>query len=171
MEYIIRKVITRDAEQLIRHKEIVTKENPDTLATPVEDHQLTVSEQEKLIEETGAEDLVLVAEADGRIVGLINLFQLDRKKFEHVCQFGISVQKAYSDHGIGGALVERVIEHAQNSKVLEKIILDVFSNNGPAIAFYENFGFQTEGRQVNQVKLEGGYTDLIQMALFVKTQD
>lgn len=166
MEYVIREAVLSDAKQLIKHKEIVTEENPDTLATPVEDHSLSVKEQEEMIENTGDEDMGLVVEVDGRIIAIINLFQLDRKKFEHVCQFGISVQEQYSDHGIGSELIKRAVEHAKKSTVLEKIVLDVFSNNESAVSFYKSLGFVEEGRQVRQVKLDDGYTDLIQMALF-----
>lgn len=167
LNYIIRKPELSDAAMIIKHKEIVTEENPETLATPVEGHSISLEEQEEMIKSEGPEDLGLVVEVEGRIVGILNLFQLNRKKFEHVCQFGISIQEAYSDQGIGSDLIHRAIEHAENSDVLEKIILDVFSNNEGAIHFYESLGFIKEGHQVRQVKLDDGYTDLIHMAKFV----
>lgn len=166
LEYVVREAKLSDAAMLIKHKEIVTQENPDTLATPIEGHSLSMEDQEKSINSVGAEDLGLVVEVDGKIIGLLNLFQLNRKKFEHVCQFGISIQEAYSGHGIGSDLIRRAIEHAEQSDILEKIILDVFSNNTDAIRFYEKLGFVKEGHQVRQVKLEDGYTDLVHMAKF-----
>lgn len=167
MDYTIREPEQSDAAMLIEHKEIITEEYPDTLATPMEDKILTIAEQEELIENYPPEDLKLVVEVDDRIVGMLNLFQLNRKKFEHVCQFGISLQSKYAGHGIGSDLVDRALEHAEQSEILEKIILSVFSNNEGAIRFYERLGFVEEGRQKRQVKLKEGYTDLIQMGRFV----
>ena len=168
MEYIIRKPEIKDAEQIIEHKEIVTEAYPDTLATPIEDRGLPLDQQEDSITSLTKEDLGLVVEADGRIVGILNLRQNPRKKFEHVCQFGVSLQPQYAGHSIGTELIDRAIKHAEESTVLEKIVLNVFSNNEGAIRFYERLGFVQEGRQKNQVKLKEGYTDLIQMAKFVK---
>ncbi|WP_462421626.1 N-acetyltransferase family protein [Salinicoccus sp. Marseille-QA3877] len=168
MEYIIRKPELKDAEQIIEHKEIVTEEYPDTLATPIEDRGIPLEKQEDNITSLSKEDLGLVVEVDGRIVGILNLRQNPRKKFEHVCQFGVSLQPQYAGHGIGTELIDRAVKHAEESKVLEKIVLDVFSNNEGAIRFYERLGFVQEGRQKDQVKLKDGYTDLIQMAKFVK---
>lgn len=168
MDYIIRKPELEDAQQIIEHKEIVTEKYPDTLATPIEDKGIPLEKQEDNIASLKKEDLGLVVEVEGRIVGILNLRQLDRKKFEHVCQFGVSLQPEFAGHGIGTELIERAIRHAEESPVLEKIILDVFSNNKGAIRFYERLGFVQEGRQKDQVKLKDGYTDLIQMARFVR---
>lgn len=168
MDYIIRKPEIKDAEQIIEHKEIVTEEYPDTLATPIEDRGIPLEKQEDNITSLKKEDLGLVVEVDGHIVGILNLRQNPRKKFEHVCQFGVSLQPKYAGHGIGTELIDRAVRHAQESAVLEKIVLDVFSNNEGAIRFYERLGFVQEGRQKDQVKLKDGYTDLIQMAKFVK---
>lgn len=168
MEYNIRKPEIKDAEQIIEHKEFVTEAYPETLATPIEDRGIPLDQQEENITSLTKNDLGLVVEADGRIVGILNLRQNPRKKFEHVCQFGVSLQPKYAGHGIGSELIERAIKHAEESTVLEKIVLDVFANNEGAIRFYERLGFVQEGRQKDQVKLKDGYTDLIQMAKFVK---
>ena len=81
---------------------------------------------------------------------------------------GMGIGAFAAGHGIGTELIDRAIRHAEESEILEKIVLDVFSNNEGAIRFYERLGFVQEGRQKNQVKLKDGYTDLIQMAKFVK---
>lgn len=167
MDFEIRNSVVSDAEQLIDHKLIVTRENPDTLATLIENHYISINEQEEAITEVGPNDYKRVAVVDGKIVGIINMKQDLRKKFEHIAQFGISVQQDYAGMGIGSSLIKGAIEFAEENPLIEKIMLTVFSNNPGAIRLYERFGFKEETRLTNQVKLKEGYTDLIYMTLWV----
>ena len=81
MDFEIRNSVVSDAEQLIDHKLIVTRENPDTLATLIENHYISINEQEEAITEVGPNDYKRVAVVDGKIVGIINMKQDLRKKF------------------------------------------------------------------------------------------
>ncbi|CAD2072087.1 GNAT family N-acetyltransferase [Phocicoccus pinnipedialis] len=168
MDFEIRESVLSDAEQLIEHKLIVTKENPDTLATLIENHYISINEQEETIENVGPNDYKRVAVVDGKIVGIINMKQDLRKKFEHIAQFGISVQQEYAGMGIGSRLIENALEFAKSNEFIEKVMLTVFSNNTGAIRLYERFGFEKEATLTNQVKLEEGYTDLIYMTQWIK---
>lgn len=168
MDFEIRESVLDDAEQLIEHKLIVTKENPDTLATLIENHYISINEQEETIANTGPNDYKRVAVVDGKIVGIINMKQDLRKKFEHIAQFGISVQKEYAGMGIGSSLIENALKFAKNNEIIEKVMLTVFSNNEGAIRLYERFGFKKEATLTDQVKLEKGYTDLIYMTKWIK---
>lgn len=168
MDFEIRESVPDDAEQLIEHKLIVTKENPDTLATLIENHYISINEQEETIANTGPNDYKRVAVVDGKIVGIINMKQDLRKKFEHIAQFGISVQKEYAGMGIGSSLIENALKFAKNNEIIEKVMLTVFSNNEGAIRLYERFGFKKEATLTDQVKLEKGYTDLIYMTKWIK---
>lgn len=168
MEFEIRDSVIEDAEQLIEHKLIVTKENPDTLATLIENHYVSIDEQEEAINTVGPNDYKRVAVVDDKIVGIINMKQDLRKKFEHIAQFGISVQQNYAGIGIGSSLIKGALEFAENNPMIEKVILTVFSNNPGAIRLYERFGFEEESRLLDQVKLEDSYTDLVYMTKWVK---
>lgn len=50
---------------------------------------------------------------------------------------------------------------------LERVELEVFASNAPAIALYEKMGFVTEGVKKRARKLDGLYDDVVQMALFL----
>jgi RimJ/RimL family protein N-acetyltransferase len=50
---------------------------------------------------------------------------------------------------------------------LERIELEVFASNTPAITLYEKKGFVVEGVKKKARKLDGVYDDMIQMALFI----
>lgn len=164
----IRKMEVKDAESIIAHKTIVTKENPDTLATAIENKNITIEEEIETIKSLGPNDFGIVALDGDTVVGMLNLRQDHRKKFEHIGQFGISVQQAYTGTGTGTEMVKQAVEFAKNNDKIEKVILTVFANNPGAIKLYERLGFKEEATLKNQVKLRDGYTDLVYMSNFVK---
>lgn len=168
MAYEIRKMEHKDAASIIDHKNKVTVENPDTLATAAENKVITIEEEEETIASLGPNDLGIVAVDGDKVIGMLNLRQDHRAKFEHIGQFGISMQQAYTGHGTGTAMVEQAIEFARNNEKIEKLILTVFSNNPGAIKLYKKLGFESEATLKNQVKLKEGYTDLIYMSHLLK---
>ncbi len=60
----------------------------------------------------------------------------------------------------------RVLNHATNFG-LEKVELNVYSENKAAISLYKKFGFEQEGFIRKYRKLEGRYFDNIVMAKFL----
>lgn len=168
MAYEIRKMELRDAASIIEHKKIVTAENPDTLATAIENKNITIQEEETTIKSLGPNDLGIVAVDGDKVIGMLNLRQDQRKKFEHVGQFGISLQSGYTGSGMGTAMVEQAVEFARSNEKMEKVILTVFANNPGAIKLYKRLGFEEEATLKNQVKLVDGYTDLVYMSNFLK---
>lgn len=164
----IRKMEVKDAESIIAHKTIVTKENPDTLATAIENRNITIEEEIETIKSLGPNDFGIVAMDGDTVVGMLNLRQDHRKKFEHIGQFGISVQKAYTGTGTGTEMVKQAVEFARSNDKLEKVILTVFANNPGAIKLYERLGFKEEATLKKQVKLKNGYTDLVYMSNFLE---
>lgn len=168
MAYDIRKMELIDAASIIAHKEIVTAENPNTLATAIENKKITVEEEEATIKSLGPNDFGIVAVDGDTVIGMLNLRQDHRKKFEHIGQFGISLQRAYTGSGTGTAMVEQALDFARHNEKIEKVILTVFANNPGAIKLYERLGFKEEATLKDQVKLADGYTDLVYMSNFLK---
>ena len=56
------------------------------------------------------------------------------------------------------------IEKAKHTG-LERIELEVFASNDPAIALYKKLGFAVEGLKRKALKRDGIYDDVIQMAV------
>ncbi len=63
--------------------------------------------------------------------------------------------------------MEEVIEWCKENQV-EKIELEVFEENTPAIALYKKFGFVEEGRKNKNIKIEGEYKNTLLLARFLK---
>jgi RimJ/RimL family protein N-acetyltransferase len=165
---VIREAELTDADKIVQHCKIVFEESEFLLTSP-EEFALTVEEeQEWLAEQKIKRNLVLDAETEGQIIGMLNFNRMARKKVSHVGYFGISVQEKYCNQGIGRQLIERMIDWAKNDAEIEKVCLQVFAHNHRAIHLYKKLGFQVEGKKRNHVKINGKYVHELDMAMFVK---
>ncbi len=169
---IIHSAKKSDAKSLLKIFDAIVghdKYNITTLAD-VEKLNMTVEKEEKYIEEHNKDgNLVILAEVDKKVAGMLNIENGDRQRIAHVGTLHISVVKKYRRNGVGKALMETVIEWASDHLVIEKIGLGVFSNNVGAINLYKKLGFAEEGRKVKEIKIgPNNYVDIILMYKFVK---
>jgi ribosomal protein S18 acetylase RimI-like enzyme len=106
----------------------------------------------------------LVAVSNDRIVGWCDIVPKEGPGFSHVGTLGVGVLKDWRRRGLGRKLIEECLALARASN-LEKVELVVYSDNLVAIRLYESVGFTHEGRRRNARKLDGGYQDVLLMAL------
>lgn len=113
-----------------------------------------------------AEHLVLVAEADGEVIGNV-LVSLDRNVVSaHIGTLSICVADDWRDVGIGSALVRAAVDWSRERGLL-KVALGVFPDNERAIAVYERAGFVREGLRRRQYRVPGdAFRDELLMAWF-----
>jgi RimJ/RimL family protein N-acetyltransferase len=112
-----------------------------------------------------SENLVLVAEADGEVVGNV-LVSVDRgRATEHIGVLSICIARDWRDVGIGTELVAGAQAWARE-RGLRKISLGVFPDNDRAIAVYERQGFVREGLRRQQYRSGDEYRDEVLMAWF-----
>ncbi len=78
----------------------------------------------------------------------------------------MGVRAASRRQGIGRRPLDACLNRASNAGI-EKIELEVFSDNLAAIRLYEFLGFTHEGLRVRGRKLDGKYQDLKLMALWL----
>lgn len=165
---IIRKAIESDAEQIINHTKMVLEENSNFFATSLEEFQTTVDEEKDWIKFQDEQGLLLVAEVNKTIIGILSFRLSPRKKFCHQGLFGMSIQESFTNRGIGSSLITRLLEWAKEDNRVEKISLEVFFNNERAIHLYTKLGFTEEGRRVKQAKIgPNEYVDDIWMSKFI----
>ncbi|HEV2235855.1 MAG TPA: GNAT family N-acetyltransferase [Ktedonobacterales bacterium] len=116
-----------------------------------------------------ANNVLLIAEADGAVVGALDFTTAPLKRMRHVGRLGISVAAAWRERGVGRALLVALLEWARAHPTIEKVTLGVLSTNARAIHLYEALGFVEEGRQVRAFRLgPGEYVDDVQLYQFVK---
>jgi ribosomal protein S18 acetylase RimI-like enzyme len=68
----------------------------------------------------------------------------------------------FRGQGIGRAMLERALGMSRTCR-LERIELEVFSGNVPAIEFYTSLDFEEEGIKRRARKVDGVYEDIILM--------
>jgi len=81
----------------------------------------------------------------------------------HTGELGISVARAFTGSGIGRALLEAVIEWAEESGVIRKLNLRTRVDNAGAIRLYERLGWVAEGRITRDQGIGEVFTDTIFM--------
>ena len=165
----IREALPDDAGQMIAHTQRLAEEpNIDVPLAPGE-FKITIGEEREIVEDYAASDnsVFLVALAGEEIVGLLNCRGGKREATRHATTLGVSVRKEWRNHGVGNALMERAIEWAEATGIVNRIELAVYVRNGAAIHLYEKFGFETEGRRRRAVCHDGEYLDGLIMALLL----
>jgi RimJ/RimL family protein N-acetyltransferase len=111
------------------------------------------------------EHLVLVAEADGDVVGNV-LVSVDRGvATEHIGVLSITIADGWRDVGIGSELVAAA-QRWTRERGLRKLSLGVFPDNERAVAVYEKRGFVREGQRRGQYRVDDEYRDEVLMAWF-----
>jgi RimJ/RimL family protein N-acetyltransferase len=106
----------------------------------------------------------LVAVSSGQIVGWCDIVPRQQPGFAHVGVLGLGVVREWRRRGLGRRLIQQCLELARTTH-LEKIELDVYSDNPVAIHLYESAGFVQEGCRRKARKIDGTYQDVLIMGL------
>ncbi len=114
-------------------------------------------------------DIRVIAEGGDVVVGWCDITRHRFPSMQHVGQLGMGVRKAFRRQGIGRRLLARALELAADAS-LEKVELDVFSSNTPAIQLYLSSGFREEGVRRRARKVGDAYEDIIQLGYFLNVR-
>ena len=79
------------------------------------------------------------------IIGTAGLMVSTIPRMRHSGSVGIMIHKDYQDMGVGTALMNALIDIADNWLMLIRVELSVFADNERAIHLYEKLGFEKEG--------------------------
>ena len=163
MTIMIRKATPRDAASYAR---IMGEDDvyPNLLQMPYADEE---SWRARLTDSCapGKLDLGLVAEIDGEVVANAGLHPVGPAlRRRHVMMLGISVAKTAQGKGVGNALMQALVDYADNWAGVLRIELTVYPDNVRAIRLYEKFGFVHEGRHAAYALRNGEYVDTLTMA-------
>jgi RimJ/RimL family protein N-acetyltransferase len=115
-------------------------------------------------------NLVLVAEADGAVVGNVLVTVESSTISAHVGTLAICIDHEWRDVGIGSVLVAAAQNWA-SERGLRKLALGVFPDNERAIAVYERAGFVREGLRRMQYRSGDDFRDEVLMAWFPQEAD
>src|SRR5919197_1174122 len=103
-----------------------------TYALPDEPLEVT----RRFLASSGPDEHRLVAELDGRVVGLSGLHRGTGKR-RHSAAIGLGVHDEFQGRGIGRRLLEALLDLADNQLGLARVELEVMADNTHAIRLYE----------------------------------
>lgn len=107
----------------------------------------------------------LVACIDNEVVGHLNIHTSpNHPRRRHAGQIGMAVQDDLQGQGVGTALMQAAMDVADNWLNLQRLELEVYTDNEPALRLYKKFGFGIEGTLVRFAYRAGQYVDVYMMA-------
>lgn len=131
-----------------------------TLQTPFPSEKLW---RERL-ENVSANTTVLVAVAEGKVIGQATLEVQANMRRRHAGWIGMAVHDHWHRKGVGSQLLEALVELADNWYGLLRLELIVFCENEAALGLYKKFGFVEEGVLKAYAMQHGAYKDVLTMA-------
>ena len=165
----IRKAGLDDAAELMDFVAAISGES-DFLTFGPGEFAVTMAQETEYLKGIAASDnqLYLVGLMEGEIVASLTFVAGKRPRTRHSGEFGISVRRPYWGFGIGGAMINALVEWARGTGFIEKISLKVRTDNKRAILLYQAKGFAIEGTLKSEFKIGDRYYDLQVMSLMLR---
>jgi L-amino acid N-acyltransferase YncA len=134
----------------------------DRLAT-LETELRTPAERLEWLTARGPRHPVLVAVADGTVVGWASLNRFNpRPAYDHVADLSVYIERGWRGRGVGRRLLDGLVAAARGIGY-HKLVLAAFPVNAAGMALYERMGFSTVGIYREQGLLDGKWVDVIVM--------
>ena len=164
---ILRNGTAADGQAMLDIYVLTHAQTDYLLSYPDEVTMTALQEAQFLREKTDSEnEIELLAEVEGRIVGAAGIAALGKKeKIRHRADFGIGIDQAYWGLGIGRALTRACIELARQAGY-SQLELEAVADNAHALALYESEGFREYGRNPRGFRSRyTGWQELVYMRL------
>lgn len=101
--------------------------------------------------------ICIVAEKDGAIVGEIHSYKIGIRVFDHILSnITIVVSPDFQSKGIGKKIFLKLIREGKKIEGISRIELVAMGSNKKALKFYQDLGFEVEGKMKNRIKNSKG---------------
>jgi ribosomal protein S18 acetylase RimI-like enzyme len=107
-----------------------------------------------------------IATSEGEVVGWCDVTPKSRPIYAHCGVLGMGLLPRFRGQGLGAKLITRTLK-ASRAFGLARVELTVRQDNTNAIALYKKVGFVVEGLQRNAVQVDGGYENVVEMAILL----
>lgn len=160
----IREIRLDDAQAFLQLQKILDEETSFMLLEAGE-RTTEVEDVANKIRDVLAQDnrAILVAEADGELIGLMELIGGNVRRNRHTAYIVIGIRQAYTGKGVGSRLFAEGEAWARRHGI-HRLELTVMIHNRGAVALYKKMGFQIEGSKRHSLLVEGRYVDEYYMA-------
>lgn len=163
MKPVVRPAEPRDAQALVALAEAVASEPEGWLLA--EGGWRSAGDERRYLRaiKRSAHAAVLVAEADGELVGRLSISRDTHPASRHVADLGLLVGRSHRRRGVGRAIMAEAEAWAQATGIA-KIELHVFPYNRAAISLYRSLGYEEEGLRRRHYQRGGELVDALLMA-------
>lgn len=166
-EVILRMAEIDEAKVLIDAVVEIALTSPYILMTAEDFRKTKVEDEEKWIEgyNSHPQGLLIIAELDKKIVGVLDFRTYKNAKMAHRGALGISLHDSVRGEGLGELLFKKLFEEvSRNISGLEIMELSVMGDNIQAFHLYQKVGFKEIARRPKAFKQpDGSYCDEILM--------
>jgi RimJ/RimL family protein N-acetyltransferase len=162
---ILRQAVGKDAERII---DLINSVGSERKYIVIEQFSHSIEWEKSYLENLDPSNIVYyVAVVKRQIAGIISIERDTYPKTYHTGTLGMIVLKGFRREGVGSKMIEMALDWARD-KMIEKVCLQCFATNEPAIALYRKYGFVEEGRRKGQFKVDGEYVDEVMMAKWIQ---
>ncbi|XMB72318.1 GNAT family N-acetyltransferase [Mycoplasmatota bacterium WC30] len=158
----------KDAEEILAVLKQVGSES-DNLIIDSNGVQLTVEQEEEYLKKNqkSITNKNFIGKVDGKVVCTAGIQGNARKRVEHNVTLGISILKDYWNIGIGGHMMNHILNYCRTTKLIKNVVLEVREDNVHAIHLYEKLGFKKIGVFTDKVKIDDKYYNEIIMEILL----
>lgn len=156
------RLLTPDNWQMWRSLRLeALQSSPETLASSYEEEiNYTEDEWRDKLQKRNIYGIF----ADNKLIAGAGFYRLNRIKTMHRGDlFGMYVAPEYRRKGIGGQLIEAIIEHAKSCVI--QLHLSCIKTNDSALKLYQKYGFRIYGTETRSLKIGGIFFDEYLMLL------
>jgi putative acetyltransferase len=157
-----------DAQNLIDAMVEVAATSPHIIMSGADFQAKTVQDEQAWIQKynDSPRGFTILAEHEGKIVGVLDFMGGQRNKTQHRGALGISLHSDLRGEGLGQLLFKKLLAEVKNIEGLTQVELSVMSENHTAYHLYKKVGFNEFGRRPNAYRMaDGTFNDEIMMIL------
>ncbi len=149
-----------DAEELLAYLKQVGGES-NNLILDENGVNLTVEQEREYLRKAKDNYLnkIFIGKVDGKIVSDCGVHGVMNKRLDHNVTLGISVRKDYWNLGIGGYMMEHILNYCRMEERIMVVRLEVRPDNQYAVSLYQKVGFQKIGTYHKKVKINDEFID------------
>ncbi len=155
---VLRNPQERDIQGVLDYLYLSAGETEFILRYPEECSKYTYEGEKALFEKWNASEneLSLVCDVDGRIVGNCQISFTDKIKTAHKARIGIALIREFWGLGIGTEMMKAMISAARAKEGVLQIELECVEGNARARALYEKMGFRIAAVKPDSIRLKDG---------------
>ena len=164
----IRAAVPEDAARVLVYTEQVSGESSFLTFGPGE-FDMTVEQEADFFRacQRSPNRTYILGFINNELVATANVGASSRPRLRHRGEIGMSVSRAFWGLGIGAAMLDLLVEWAQENVMLTKLDLFVRTDNARGIPLYRSRGFIKEGVLRKQFYFDGNFYDLLAMGMEV----